>query len=316
MIKVSFVFLCFFTLGACNTTNSSQKNKASLLLSIESKQLLNHFKQLSSDTFQGRKVSTEGNIKAQQYLIEQLTTISALPFKEKYSHPFKYNSSFNEKLGSNIIALIKGKKDNLDYIVLTAHFDHLGTKGNQIFNGADDNASGTAALLSIAAQLVNKQLNHNVIILFTDAEESGLKGSKAFFKQNKKLIGHIKLNINMDMLAGSPNSNKLHYIYRGLDKLLSESKFEQLKENHIYQELTIVKGFRKARHTLTKRTNWLLASDHGVFHKNDIPFIYYGVGTHKNYHSQDDEFKNTNHQLLINSTNAIYQQLLFLDQEI
>ena len=200
--------------------------------------------------------------------------------------------------------------------MLTAHFDHLGMKGNKIYNGADDNASGTSALLSIAEQLTKTPLMHNVILIFTDAEESGLKGSKAFIKENKELIGHIKLNINMDMLAGSINSHNLHYISRGLDTLLSHESFEQFKRNHLYQEFSIVKGFRRERHALNKRTQWLLASDHGAFHQNGIPFIYYCVGTHQNYHSHNDEFSNTNHQLLINSTNAIYQQLLFLDQAI
>jgi Zn-dependent M28 family amino/carboxypeptidase len=316
MIKVLFALLCFMFLSACNSTSSSQDSKKSLLINIEPSQLLNHFQQLSSDTFQGRKVSSDGNLKAQQYIIKQLANISASPYKGKFKHSFQYSSGFKAKFGSNIIAEIKGNKDNLDYIVLTAHFDHLGKKGSKIFNGADDNASGTSALLSMAQQLVKQPLNHNVIILFTDAEESGLKGSKAFFEQNKALHSRIKLNINMDMLAGSRSSKKLHYIFHDLDKLLSKEDYEKFQHNHLYHELSIVKGFRKERYALNKRTNWLLASDHGVFYQNGVPFIYYGVGTHQNYHSQHDEFSNTNHKLLIHSTNAIYQQLLFLDQVI
>ncbi|MDG1753317.1 MAG: M20/M25/M40 family metallo-hydrolase [Thalassotalea sp.] len=316
MIKTVLALLCFLTLVSCNSTNFSKENKKPLLINIESKQLLAHFKLLSSDTLQVRKVSTEGNLKAQQYIIQQLSKFSVLPFKAKFTHPFNINSTFTTKTGNNVIGLIRGSEKKSGYIVLTAHFDHLGMKGNKIYNGADDNASGTSALLSIAEQLTKTPLMHNVILIFTDAEESGLKGSKAFIKENKELIGHIKLNINMDMLAGSINSHNLHYISRGLDTLLSHESFEQFKRNHLYQEFSIVKGFRRERHALNKRTQWLLASDHGAFHQNGIPFIYYGVGTHQNYHSHNDEFTNTNHQLLIKSTNAIYQQLLFLDQAI
>lgn len=318
MIKFLLTILCcllLFLIG-CNSTGSNQENYQSLPIAIPPNKLLNHFQLLSSDTFQGRKVSTEGNLNAQKYIIEQFTQYSILPFKEKFVHPFNYNVAFGQKTGNNLIALIKGSQKKRGYIVLTAHFDHLGVKGNRIFNGADDNASGTSALLSIAEQLNKTPLKHSVIVIFTDAEESGLKGSKAFIEENHDLLSHIKLNINMDMLAGSKRSKNLHYIFRGLDKLLSIEKLEQFQQNHLYQELPIVKGFRRKRHTLNKRINWLLASDHGVFHQNEIPFIYYGVGTHQNYHSQRDEFSNTNHQLLVNSTNAIFQQLLFLDQQI
>lgn len=316
MIKYLFIILCLFILGACNSTNSALTIKKALLISIEENQLLNHFETLSSDTFQGRKVSTKGSLKAQKYIEKQLINMSALPFKGKYRHSFQYKSSFNLVTGSNIVAFIEGTGTSDKYIVLTAHFDHLGIKGNKIFNGADDNASGTAALLAIAEQLTTKALKHNVLILFTDAEEKGLKGSKAFLKENKHFFSQIKLNINMDMLAGSKSSKNLHYIFHGLDKLLSKESIDKFQGNHLYQEFSIIKGFKRNRHELNKRTQWLLASDHGVFHKQGIPFVYYGVGTHKNYHSQNDEFENTNHQLLIKSTNAIYQQLLFLDKLI
>lgn len=301
--------------SACQSTNTVEYLKP-LTINIKSEQLLNHFKVLSSDTFQGRKVSTTGNKKAQQYLIDQLSTLSVQGFKGQYKHSFHYGSSTYPKSGNNIIAFIPGSNEANKYIVLTAHFDHLGTKGNRIFNGADDNASGTSALLAMAEQLVNQPLSHHIIVLFTDGEENGLKGSKAFIHDNQELLKNIKLNINMDMLAGSKRSKNLHFIARGLTKILTDNQLTMFYQNQQTRELSVVKGFKRERHSLNKRTHWLLASDHGSFHQAGIPFIYYGVGTHSNYHSPSDEYLNTNHQLLINSTNIIFQQLLFLDQAI
>lgn len=303
-------------LGACQSTSAEKSIKQTLFITLEPNKLLQHLKKLSSDTFQGRKTSTKHNIQAQQYIIEQLTQYSVQPFKGKFTHPFKYSSSFGEKKGSNVVAFIEGSNKSSDYILLSAHFDHLGKKGNKIYNGADDNASGVSALLSISELLVNQPIKHNVILLFTDAEEQGLKGSKAFVDDNLTLLTRIKLNINIDMLAGSKTSKKLHYVYRGLNELFPQHTVDKFNNNHLYEQLPIVKGFTRNRHTLNKRINWLHASDHGSFHKKGVPFIYYGVGTHQNYHSENDVFSKTNHQLFINSSNAIFQQLLFIDQII
>lgn len=317
MIKLLFTYVCFLLLlTGCKSTGSNKENYQSLPIEISPNNLLEHYQVLSSNAFQGRKVATQGNLKAQQYIISQLKQFSVLPFKEKFTHSFDINSMFSTETGNNVIGIIKSSEKSVGYIVLTAHFDHLGIKGNKIYNGADDNASGSAALLSIAEQLAKQPINHDVIVLFTDAEENGLKGSKAFLKQNQHLMSEIKLNINMDMLAGSKNSKNLHFISRGIDKLIVKHKRQQFNQNHLYHELAINKGFKRGRLSLDTRINWIKASDHGVFHQHGIPFIYYGVGTHKNYHSQHDEFENTNHRLFIHATNAIYQQLLFLDQEI
>jgi len=215
-----------------------------------------------------------------------------------------------------VIAKITGKRYPEKYIVLTAHYDHLGTKHNNIFNGADDNASGSSALLSFAKFLATAPLNHSVIILFTDGEESNLKGSKAFVKQQRSLFSDIKLNINLDMLSGSKKTNKLRFISRRLDRLLTKTQLETF-ESRQFKKLSLVKGFKIAnRNSLTRRVNWDRASDHWVFHQQGIPFIYYGVGTHSNYHTKSDTYENSNLRFFFNAVNVIYQQLLFLDKEI
>lgn len=201
---------------------------------------------------------------------------------------------------------------------MTAHFDHIGKNGNKIFNGADDNASGTAALLSMAQQLTLYPPQHDIILLFTDGEESNLKGAKAFIKEHIDILADIKLNINLDMLAGSKRSQQLHFISRGLNRVLSTNQLATLKNIQENSAIDLKKGFKSmsgARNGASTNS-WINASDHGVFHKAHIPFIYFGVGVHKNYHELSDTYQNINLQLFIGAVESIYQQFIFIDNNI
>ena len=309
MTKFSLYLFCFLILMSCS---NKRLNQHKLPNQINEEKLLSNFKRLSSNNFQGRKTGTKGNLKAQQFIKDQLNKLKVTPFQGKFLHPFTFTSHFTHMRASNVIGLIEGVNEKSGYIILTAHFDHLGQKADKIFNGADDNASGTASLLAIAENVMISPLSHHVIFLFTDAEESNLKGSKAFMAQNEKLIDKIKLNINVDMIAGAKASQKLHFFEKGLTEKLTKPQKRAFNQYHHYQNFNVKKGFKNLSDR-NRRTHWLSASDHYVFYRNKIPFIYYGVGTHQNYHSVNDEYENTNLSLLINSTNVIYQQLRFLD---
>lgn len=277
--------------------------------------LLSHLQYLSSDELSGRKVNSEGNHLARQYIIRQLSALNIVPLSHDYQQPFELNSLFKQAVGHNIVGIIKGTERPKEYIVLSAHFDHIGGSGRTIYNGADDNASGTAALLYFADKLKKQPLHYSVILLFTDAEEANLKGAKAFIKQNADLLDKIILNINIDMIAGSSRTNKLRYISHDLNKVLSPIILERFKQQQSELNVTIKHGFKQPKNN-RQRVRWHLASDHGVFYRQNIPFLYYGVGDHKNYHRETDTYENVNHEFFINSTEAIYQQLLFLDQNL
>jgi len=283
---------------------------------INKEPLLKHLSYLSSNELGGRKIASEGNKMAQEYIITQLENSSILPLNKEYQHKFMIKNVFNVIEGSNIVAMIPGS-DNLDsFIVLTAHFDHIGKRGNKIYNGADDNASGTSALLALAQQLIKTPLKHNVILLFTDGEESNLRGAKAFAKDHQTIMNHVELNINLDMIAGNKRTTKLRYLSRGINDLLTEANMESLQTLQNSFDIPVKKGFRVKRLGSNKRINWLMASDHGVFHRAGIPFIYFGVGTHINYHQYSDTFSNVNHDFFHLATSAIYQQLIFIDHNI
>lgn len=288
-------------------------------LSENNSTLLKYLETLSSDEFSGRKFSSQASIQSQSYLISTLKTLAVPPFKNQYQHPFTQSSFFQTKQGTNIIAHIPGTHYSDQFIILSAHYDHLGIKGNRIYNGADDNASGVAALLHYAKLIKQKPLKHSVIVLFSDGEEVNLLGAKAFVTQQKSLLNKIRLNINLDMIAGSKKTKKLRFISKELNKILSIESLEGLNEQQIYFKnnsfAKLTSGFRNTRSSGSslKRTNWLMASDHGIFSQAGIPFIYYGVGPHKNYHTENDNFEHINSRFFLAATDVIFQQLVFLD---
>ena len=114
-----------------------------------------------------------------------------------------------------MVAWLEGTQYPDKYIVITAHYDHLGKSGGKIYNGADDNASGVAAMLSIAEQLRRSRPKHSVIFLATDAEEKGLYGAKAFVQKPPVEISSIRFNLNLDMLAQGGGTSPKLYVSRG-----------------------------------------------------------------------------------------------------
>jgi Zn-dependent M28 family amino/carboxypeptidase len=273
-------------------------------------------KTLSSDKFLGRKIATQGSKLTQQYIKNTLVSDGVTAFENNYIHPFTKVELFTKINGANVIGIIKGSKYPKKYLVLSAHFDHLGGKGNNIYNGTDDNASGTAALLIFAKKIQAAPLDHSVIVLFTDGEEAGLYGSKAFVKQNKNLLANIKLNINIDMISGYKQTRSLHYIDKGLSTLIGKEAYQNFKR-YKTAAIKIKSGFKQTGRVslmVGRKSSYISASDHGIFNKKRIPFVYYGVGVHPNYHTKKDDFAHANLDFFIKATDFIYQNLLFFDQ--
>lgn len=159
-----------------------------------------HLYSLSSDLMEGRKAGTEGIEKAAQYIENEFKRIGLKKFKnlETYRQVFK-----NKDLSLfNIIGFLEGKSKKDELIVISAHYDHLGIKksgeGDVIFNGANDNASGVAAVLALAEYLSEKNYNErSVLFVAFTAEEMGLIGSNYFGKNinPEKIIAGINIEM-------------------------------------------------------------------------------------------------------------------------
>lgn len=310
-LKCTIVIVIIALSVACNSNKERTKHTEL----IPNELVLKHLHYLSSDALNGRRIGSKGGKLAQDYIVSELEQNQIAPLGNTYLAAFSIENLFNDKQGSNVVGFIKGTEFPKRFIVLSAHFDHIGGHGNNIYNGADDNASGTAALLYYAKLLKQSPLRYSVILLFTDGEEANLKGANAFIKQNPNLVANVVLNINLDMIAGNKNTKRLHYLSRGLEKLMPKEKIAAFQQQPY--PIQLKSGFRQLRRNKKREDiKWEIASDHGVFYRHNIAFIYYGVGSHKNYHQTTDNYENINHQFYLLAVAVIFHQINFIDQNL
>ncbi|WP_445747811.1 M20/M25/M40 family metallo-hydrolase [Polaribacter sp.] len=294
-------------------------------ISINSKKLLENIKILASDSMEGRAFSTKGSIKAQKFIEKKFSEIGLEKYKngsyiEAFDYTFKGKkrqdafpienpginfSNVKDTIvsGSNIIGKLKGSSNKT--IIITAHYDHLGIRDKLIFNGADDNASGVAALFTIAEYFKNNPLKHTLIFAAVDGEEIGSVGAEVLLKNyaNKE---NIALNVNMDMIAHSDYYPELYisgtYHYPNFKKTLNKVKSDYV---------TILFGHDDPEKI--EQSDWTLSSDHRVFFKEKIPFIYFGVEDHKDYHRPTDKFATINQKFYVESVKVIIRSIEALD---
>ena len=268
---------------------------------VDSTALLSHVKELSSDIYKGRAAGSTGNQRARAYIKNYFKNLNLDTFEDDYLSPFDG--------GVNIIGYIKGTENPNTYIVVTAHFDHLGVQNGQIYNGADDNASGTSALMEMAAYLKENPLNQSIIFAALDAEEQGLKGAKAFVKNPPVEASTVALNVNMDMISHN-DKNELYaagtYHYPFLKPYLQTvAKSAEVKLLFGHD----IPG--------TGHDDWTNSSDHAPFHQEwNLPFIYFGVEDHPDYHRPTDDFENINPSFFVDATVAILASLIELDANL
>lgn len=240
---------------------------------------------LSADSMEGRRAGTEGGKRARQWLIRQLAASGIEAYGASYEHPVKLQSRPDaDTVGANVIAVIRGKStgSNMPVLVLSAHYDHLGIRNGEIYNGADDDASGTIAVLTIGEWLKKERPEHDVVLALFDAEEGGLRGARGFVADEVVPLSRIALNINLDMVSRQDNNaiwvaGLAHYPgLRALAERVASSATVPVKFGHD------TPGGKPG-------DNWTNSSDHGAFHARGIPFLYLGVEDHPDYHRPGDD---------------------------
>lgn len=261
---------------------------------MSSNKLLKDVEYLSSDSLKGRKTGTAENKIAATFIAQRFKSLGLQSYTPDYLHPFSFkNRQGTEVKGANVIAYVRGKRT--EAIVVSAHFDHLGVINGDVFNGADDNASGTAGLLSIAASFAKKKPNYTIIFAAFDAEEAGLQGSKAFVAGPPVALESIKANLNMDMI--SHNDKEELYV-------VGTFKYPQLKPflPKGYQSLKLIQGHDDPK---LDHDDWTNQSDQGSFNAKGIPFLYFGVEDHKDYHKKTDEYNTINKSFFIEAVKVV-----------
>ncbi|WP_394747912.1 M28 family peptidase [Spongiimicrobium salis] len=256
--------------------------------------LLERLKTLSSDTFEGRRTGEKGNLMARDYIMEQFKALGAQPFGSKYDHHFSFQAGNTSYKAANILSIYKGTVSPEKYIVVSAHYDHLGIRNGKIYNGADDDASGISALFSFAEYLNANPPKHSIILAAFDGEELGLQGARYFVDKMKNST--IVANINMDMISRS-KKDELYVVGARYHKKLAEI----LKS---YTNPTTSKLLQGHDGTDGKQ-DWTSASDHGAFHAAKIPFLYFGDEDHPGYHKPSDDFEKITPQFYKNAVKII-----------
>ena len=245
-------------------------------------QLEAHVNILASDTLLGRGFGTPQGLKAAHYIAEQFEKAGIESYDGAYLHPFMHRTGILNIPGNNVIGVVWGSDPELkdEFIVLGAHYDHLGWKivagDTVVYNGADDNATGSSSIIEIGRNLAANQasLGRSVILVAFDGEESGLIGSKHFLRDSMVPPHQVKLMFSLDMVG-------MVEAHKGLDmkgvSLLYDADYLVGELARKYQ-LNITKANRE----IEQRT------DTAPFGKMGIPAVAPTSGTESPYHKPED----------------------------
>ena len=280
------------------------KNTASIDPAIDSLLVKKHLYTLASDKMQGRKAGTPGIEKAASYIETEFKKIG-LTFYDtlnSYRQTFTIKSKQGNKdiTTSNIIGILEGKSKKEEYVIISAHYDHLGINGvleDSIFNGANDNASGVTGVLTLAKYFKEKKLNERTIIFvaFT-AEEMGMLGSKYFgngIDASKYIAG-----INLEMIGKSPSFGPNSAWLTGYDR----SDFGQIIQNNL-----IGTGYQLFPDPYLNY-NLFFRSDNASLARLGVPshsFSTTAIDIDKDYHQPSDEVETLNITVITQTINAI-----------
>ena len=275
-------------------------------------QLMADVRLLSADDMEGRDTGAPGGERARAYIVSRLEAIGVGAPPVGRLQPFEAPGRTREGpktfRGVNVLGLIEGTRVPDRYIVVTAHYDHVGSNGGQIYNGADDNASGVATMLEIATRLMADKPEHSVIFVAFDGEERGLLGAKHFVQAPPVPLASIAMNLNFDMVARAETDGKL-WVTGTYQNPTFRPILEQVPANG-----AVSLAFGKDTPQDTGENNWVEASDQGPFFRANVPFLYLGVDYHPDYHRPSDDFERITPSVFQSAVELSYASFRALDQ--
>ncbi|PIB39359.1 M28 family peptidase [Maribacter sp. 4G9] len=301
-----FLFGFFIVLGSC-------KQKSQKKVTMQEDVAF-----LASDSLQGRETGTAYEMEAAHYLQERMKNIGLLPkgnagtyfqtfsFKPKTDphSEVQFVGGDSTITGTNVIGFIDNKADKT--VIIGAHYDHLGmggegslyADGEAIHNGADDNASGVAVLLSLAAKLKDTITQHNYLFMAFSGEEMGLLGSNYFSKNPTIDLSKANYMLNMDMVGRMREDKTLSISGTGTTPIWSQV----LNSNN--------PGFK-----LVLSESGMGPSDHTSFYLQDIPVLHFFTGQHEDYHKPSDDSDKLNYKGMEMISDYILSVLYDLDDD-
>ena len=247
---------------------------------LDSARLIADISALAADSMEGRRIGTPGGARARAFLIGALKRDGIAPVGGQFEMPFTAKSRAAELNGVNLVGIVRGTKHADRYIVVSAHYDHLGVRNGVIYNGADDNASGTAAVLAMARWFKTHLPENSIIFALFDGEESGLLGAKAFLEHPPVPIERIIANVNLDMVSRNVKGE----LYAS-----GATPYPVMKP--LLDSIAAIAPVKLllGHDTGVGENNWIQQSDQGPFATKKIPFVYFGVEDHPDYHKPGDK---------------------------
>ncbi|OGT59707.1 MAG: hypothetical protein A3E01_04395 [Gammaproteobacteria bacterium RIFCSPHIGHO2_12_FULL_63_22] len=305
---------------AAQRAELSKRDRTTEPSSVDSASLLADVRTLADPAMQGRAVNTPGGKKARDYLLQRFREVGLEPVGTGFEHAFSFTpgrgirfwrAKFWEERkpvpGVNLVGQIRGTVDPDSVIVVSAHYDHLGLRRGKLYPGADDNASGVAAMLAVARHFRANPPRHTLVFAAFDAEEGGLWGASAFVDNPPVPLQSILLDVNFDMVSRNADGEIFAsglYANPHLRLVLDKVRVTSVP--------TILYGHDKPGFFRVDE-DWTMQSDHGAFHQRDIPFLYFGVADHDDYHSPGDTFENIEPKFFLSVADALIDVMAALD---
>ncbi len=281
---------------------------------IDPDALMTTVRTLASPEFEGRRSGTPGGLKAREWVAGRFQAIGMTPAGREapndYVLPFRFTPRAGGPPveGANIAAVCPAAEQGSKVVVISAHYDHLGTRDGAIYPGADDNASGVAVLLALAEHCLRSPFRHMTVFVAFDAEEQELQGARAFVASPPVSRERIVLNVNLDMVA---RGDKRELYAAGTHHYPSLKR--PLEDVAARAPIKLLFGHDRPG---SGSDDWTRQSDHGAFHDTGIPFVYFGVEDHRDYHRPTDTADRIDVKLFGNAADTILDAVVALDRAI
>ncbi len=302
MKKIAILLLIVSAFSCKNTqtvTSKDNSDPTKYLNLISEKDLKTMLYVVASDEMEGRETGSEGQKKAGLYMIEQYKK-NGVSFpkgaSDYYQHiPASYlNARRNENLADseNIWAYIEGSEKPDEVLVISAHYDHVGIQNGEVYNGADDDGSGTVALLEMAKVFAKARKDghgpkRSVLFLHVTGEEHGLHGSRYYSENPLFPLANTIANINIDMIGRRDveHAETNNYVYViGANRLSTDLHNAVVSQNDKYIKMDLDFKFNDPKDP----NRFYERSDHYNFAKHGIPAVFFFNGVHEDYHGKDD----------------------------
>ena len=303
MKKITLLFISLIVLTSCSLFNKKKKDTAAVV--IDSVMVRKHLYTLASDEMEGRRAGTPGIEKAANYIASEFKRIGLKSYADlenyKQTFTFKNRRTQEDITSSNVIGVLEGKSKKDEFVIISAHYDHLGIRKQEgeldsIYNGANDDASGVTGVLALAAYFKKVGNERSIVFAAFTAEEMGLVGSTHFGRDidaSKYVAG-----INLEMIGKVPSFGP---------KTAWLTGFERSDFGKIIQKNLVGSGYQLFPDPYTN-FNLFFRSDNASLARLGVPshtFSTTPIDVDPDYHQLSDEAESLNVTVITETIQAV-----------